>query len=49
MSQCSDLKLQLQWTKDIYDRVTSDELARSVAEAERLLEVHQERKVKTVC
>ena len=48
LNHCSNLQLQLQWTKDIHDRMTSDELARSVAEAERLLELHQERKVKAV-
>lgn len=42
------LQLQLQRTKDIHDRVTSDELARSVAEAEQLLELHQERKVEAL-
>ena len=33
------------WSKDIHDRLTQDELAKSVPEAERLLELHQERKV----
>jgi len=40
----ANLRDLLQWTKDIHDRMTSDELARSVTEAERLLELHQERK-----
>ena len=33
------------WSKDIRDRITRDELAKSVPEAEKLLELHQERKV----
>ena len=37
--------MQLLWSKDIHDRLTRDELAKSVPEAERLLELHQERKV----
>ena len=39
------LMLQLAWSKDIHDGLTRDELAKSVPEAERLLELHQERKV----
>ena len=41
----SPLILQLAWSKDIHDRLTRDELAKSVPEAESLLERHQERKV----
>ncbi len=33
------------WVKDMHDRATADELAKSVPDAERLLELHQERKV----
>lgn len=33
------------WAKDIYDRLISDELAKNVPDAEKLLEQHQERKV----
>ena len=39
--------MQLLWSKDIHDRLTQDELAKS--EAERLLELHQERKVQRKC
>ena len=41
--------LQLVWSKDIHDRITRDELAKSVPEAECLLELHQERKVREYC
>ena len=37
--------MQLLWSKDIHDRITRDEPAKSVPEAEKLLELHQERKV----
>lgn len=40
---------QLGWVHDINKRNTSEELARSVAEAEHLLELHQERKVSRAC
>ena len=39
--------LQLLWAKDIYDRLNSDELAKNVPDADKLLEQHQERKVCT--
>ncbi len=35
------------WSKDFHERLTSDDLAKSVAEAERLLASHKERKVKS--
>ena len=34
------------WSKDVHDHSTRDELAKSVAETEKLLELHQERKVR---
>ena len=37
--------MQLLWAKDMYDRLVADELAKNVAEADKLLELHQERKV----
>ncbi len=33
------------WSKDFYERLTSDDLAKGVTEAERLLASHKERKV----
>lgn len=39
------MSTQLLWAKDIHDRLTSDELAKSVPDAERLLKLHHERKV----
>ncbi len=39
------LVLQLLWTKDMHDRLVEDELAKNVPDADKLLEVHQERKV----
>jgi len=35
----------LTWAKDFYERLTGDELAKTVMEAERLLASHKERKV----
>ena len=46
---CNGFCMQLLWSKDIHDRLTRDELAKSVPEAERLLELHQERKVQRKC
>ncbi|CAI8040975.1 Spectrin alpha chain, non-erythrocytic 1 [Geodia barretti] len=40
----ANLRDLLAWSKDIHDRLTRDELAKSVPEAESLLERHQERK-----
>lgn len=40
----ADLKDFLLWAKDFHDRISSDELAKNVLEAERLLQTHQERK-----
>ncbi len=45
--KCFDCTLQLVWSKDFHERLTSDDLAKSVAEAERLLANHKERKVKS--
>ena len=42
-----DCTLQLVWSKDFHERLTSDDLAKSVAEAERLLASHKERKVQS--
>ena len=42
---CNGFSMQLLWSKDIHDRLTRDEPAKNVPEAERLLELHQERKV----
>jgi hypothetical protein len=38
--------LQLLWAKDMYDRLVADELAKNVPDADKLLESHQERKVR---
>ena len=40
--------MQLLWAKDIYDRLNSDELAKNVPDADKLLELHQERKVHSI-
>ena len=39
------IQLQLLWVKDCHDHITAGELAKSVVEAERVLEIHHERKV----
>ncbi len=37
--------VQMVWAKDFYERLTSDDLAKGVTEAECLLASHKERKV----